>query len=174
MWPFLFLLAIVPAIYYWSDSVREMFPALEEFLPSKDAALTPSDSPANQLPATLQEGQLPGQWYVIEHDGQYLAWMMSDDGQYRVAVGCHKESPAALQVTHLGGATPPQELHLNYQYGALLLNKGGYYGPELVGSVAQFSDVYLQNSAKEVLARFQAPAASSNLVARAIESTCAQ
>ena len=33
MWPFILILAIVPMIFFWSDSVRDMFPQLEKYLP---------------------------------------------------------------------------------------------------------------------------------------------
>lgn len=173
MWPFILILAIVPMIFFWSDSVRDLFPQLEKYLPEKSAtALGPKQGPAN-LPPELAAGTEPGRWYLSQTDKGYVAWTMSADGQYRTAVGCNAGAPATLQVTHLTGATLPDGLHLNYQYGQLSLAKGYYTGPDLIGGVAQFKDVYLQNDAAEVLAQFTVPTAESNAVARTVERTCA-
>jgi len=173
MWPIIFILALVPLIFFWSDSIRDMFPELDKYLPEKSAtALQPVQQQAN-LPPELVAGAEPGRWYISQTAQGYVAWVMSADGQYRTAVGCHTGAPATLQVTHLSGATLPDGLHLNYQYGKLPLTQGYYTGADVVNSVAQFKDVYLQNDATEVLSQFTVPAADSNTVARAVESTCA-
>ena len=36
MWIFLFLLASVPMVYYWSDNIVTMFPQVEGYLPKSD------------------------------------------------------------------------------------------------------------------------------------------
>ncbi|KVP16936.1 hypothetical protein [Burkholderia ubonensis] len=173
MWPFILILAIVPMIFFWSDSVRDLFPQLEHYLPEKSStALMPKQEQPN-LPPELKAGAEPGRWYISQTDKGYVAWVMSADGQYRTAVGCHAGAPATLQVTHLTGATMPNGLHLNYQYGKLPLTKGYYTGAELINGLAQFKDVYLQNEATEVLAQFTVPTAESNAVARAVEGACA-
>lgn len=172
MWPFLFILAIVPLIFFWSDSVRDLFPQLEEFLPQK-AQKAPVEGEQHQLPPELLAGAEPGRWYISQTDKGYVAWVMSADGQYRTAVGCHTGAPATLQVTHLSGATLPDRLHLNYQYGKLPLTNGYYAGADVVNGVAQFHDIYLQNEATEVMAQFAVPAADSNAVARSVASACA-
>lgn len=173
MWPFLLVLAIVPMIFFWSDSVREMFPQVSQYLPEK-SAVQPADGAQTTLPPELADGAKPGQWYVSQTDKGYVAWVMSADGQYRIAVGCHKGAQATLQVTHLSGATMPAAgLHLNYQYGALPLTQGYYTGADVVNGVAQFKDVYLQDQSTAVLAQFTVPTTDSNTVARAVANTCA-
>jgi hypothetical protein len=173
MWPFIFILAIVPLIFFWSDSVRELFPSLEKFLPQKTSTAPVSADTTTELPAELLAGAEPGRWYISQTAQGYVAWVMSADGQYRTAVGCHTGAPATLQVTHKTGATMPDGLHLNYQYGKLPLAGGYYTGADLVNGLAQFKDVYLQNSATEVLAQFAVPAVDSNSVARSVQALCA-
>lgn len=173
MWPFLLVLAIVPMIFFWSDSVREMFPQVSQYLPEKSAAQT-ADGNQTTLPPELAAGAQPGRWYISQTDKGYVAWVMSADGQYRIAVGCHNGAQATLQVTHLSGATlPAAGLHLNYQYGALPLTQGYYTGSDVVNGVAQFKDIYLQDQSTAVLAQFTVPATDSNAVARSVENTCA-
>lgn len=172
MWPFLLILAIIPMIFFWSDSAGELFPDLKQYLPEK--ASTAAAAPNTQnLPPELAAGAQPGRWYVSQSEQGYVAWMMSGDSQYRIAIGCHTGAPATLQVTHLSGATLPDGLHLNYQYGSLPLTQGYYTGEDVINGVAQFKDVYLQNRATEVLAQFTVPAADSNAVARTVSTTCA-
>lgn len=172
MWPVLFILAIVPLIFFWSDSARDMFPQLDKYLPAKSAPHLPAEQ-RTSLPPELLAGAEPGRWYISQTDKGYVAWVMSADGQYRAAVGCHAGAPATLQVTHVSGATLRNGLNLNYQYGKLPLTQGYYTGADVVNGVAQFKDVYLQTDATEVLAQFTLPAPESNAVARAVESTCA-
>jgi hypothetical protein len=173
MWPFILILAIVPMIFFWSDSLRALFPSLEEYLPAKSqpAPLVQGQKP--DLPPELLAGAEPGQWYISQTAQGYVAWVMSADGQYRTAVGCHAGAPATLQVTHRTGATMPDRLHLNFQYGKLPLTNGYYTGADLVNSVAQFKDIYLQTEATEVMGQFTVPAVDSNTVARAVASICA-
>lgn len=173
MWPFIFILAIVPMIFFWSDSVRDLFPSLEKFLPEKTSTAPVNATTTTDLPPELLAGAEPGRWYISQTAQGYVAWVMSADGQYRTAVGCHTGAPATLQVTHKTGATLPDRLHLNYQYGKLPLTGGYYTGPDLVNGLAQFKDVYLQNSATEVLAQFAVPAVDSNSVARSVQTICA-
>ena len=173
MWPFIFILAIVPMIFFWSDSVRDLFPSLEKFLPQKASNAPVNANTTADLPPELLAGAEPGRWYISQTAQGYVAWVMSADGQYRTAVGCHTGAPATLQVTHKTGATMPDGLHLNFQYGKMPLTGGYYTGADLVNGLAQFKDVYLQNSATEVLAQFAVPALDSNSVARSVQTICA-
>ncbi len=172
MWPFIFILAIVPLVFFWSDSIGELFPQLEAYLPAKSSKDHVSGAGQGALPAELA-GAVPGRWYVSNTEKGYVAWAMSADGQYRLAVGCHPGAQAAVQLTHLSGETMPAEgLHLNYQFGLLPLTQGFYAGDRLVDSVAQFHDVYLQDQARAVLAQFTLPGVESNSVARSVSGTC--
>jgi hypothetical protein len=173
MWPVLFILALVPLFFFWSDSVRDLFPQVEKFLPEKSAVGAVPGVTRPDLPPELLAGATPGRWYLSETAKGYVAWVMSADGQYRVAVGCHAGAQATLQVTHASGKPMPDGLHVNYQYGKMPLTLGYYTGPDLVNGVAQFADVYLQNDATEVLAQFTMPVADSNSVARSVGATCA-
>jgi hypothetical protein len=174
MWPFIMIMAIVPMIFFWSDSVRDMFPALQKFLPEKSSPThLPGQQPAAaNLPPELAKSAESGHWYVSNTKKGYVAWVMSADGQYRLAVGCRPEAQGSLEVTSMSGATMPEGLHLNYQFGDLRLNKGYYAGDELINAVAQFKNVYLQTSANEVKAQFTAAGADSNGVARDVQNTC--
>lgn len=173
MWPFIFILAIVPLIFFWSDSIRDLFPSLEQYLPGKTSTALVNPNTTAELPPELLAGAEPGRWYISQTAQGYVAWVMSADGQYRTAVGCHTGAPATLQVTHKTGATMPDGLHLNYQYGKMPLTGGYYTGADLVNGLAQFKDVYLQNAATEVLAQFAIPAVDSNSVARSVQTICA-
>src|SRR4051812_22467360 len=105
MWPILFILAIVPMIFFWSDSVRDLFPSLDKYLPAKSST-TVVQAKTNKVnvPPELVAGAEPGRWYISQTAEGYVAWTISADGQYRAAVGCHLGAPATLQVTHLSGA----------------------------------------------------------------------
>jgi hypothetical protein len=173
MWPFILILAIVPMIFFWSDSVRTMFPALQKYLPEKSSTAGPAQPNSANLPPELAKSAEAGRWYVSDTKKGYVAWAMSADGQYRLAVGCRPDAQGSLQVTASNGATMPDGLHLNYQYGNLPLKQGYYVGPELINAVAQFKDVYLQTGANEVKAQFTVAGPDSNGVARDVQNVCA-
>lgn len=171
MWPFLLILAIVPMIFYWSDSVRALFPQLDPYLPDKASSVLAEPRPELAVPTAKNQAD-DIQWLEAQGDDGYVASALSLDRAYRVAVGCRTDAEAVLQVTHITGTALPDQLYLNYQYGHLQLEAGLYAGPELVGVVAQLEAVYLQNPAGEVLAQFQVDAAKSGLIARALEQHC--
>lgn len=172
MWPFLFILAIVPLIFFWSDSVLELFPQLAPYLPGKagheQVTLPSQTSPDGRLYA---QG-VPGHWTEAPSPSGYVAWLLSADGQYRLAVGCRPNGAPAMQLTQLSGEPVQDKLTVNYQFGTLELNKGVYAGPELVGATAQFADVLLSTAQKEVIAQFQSPAVESGVLARTLSQNC--
>lgn len=170
MWPFLFILAIVPMIFFWSDAVRELWPQLSDFLPEKNG---PVAQPQAGTLAAPDGSPVPGKWYGSQTAQGYVAWMLSNDGQYRLTVGCHTKQPATLQVSALSAQPLAQELHLNYQYGVLALEQGYYKGGELINGVAQFKEVTLQDVSAYALARFTARGTESNAVARSLAEQCA-
>jgi len=174
MWPFLFILAIVPLIFYWSDSAKELFPSLsDKLLDSSETALTIKvDQDAAPEESVGVFGLPADQWVVADSEEGYLAWFVSKDQQYRIAVGCHNGMPAALQVTRTQGQELKKQHHLNFEYGMLPLEKGLYAGSELVGSVAQFKNLYLQAPNGAVLAQFAVSGADSGAIAREISMTC--
>jgi len=177
MWPFLFILAIVPLIFYWSDSAKELFPSLsDKLLDSSETALTikvgEEDNPQGNLAANL--GLPTDQWVISHTEEGYLAWFVSQDQQYRLAVGCLVDAPAALQITHLHGKEIRKSRYLNFEYGSLPLEQGMYAGSELVSSVAQFKNLYLQAPNGAVLAKFSVPAHESGSVARDVSIYCAE
>lgn len=173
MWLFLFILALVPLLYYWSDSVVEVFPDLKSLFPEKSSmnqvAVYDGASPEGDPTAGV-----PNKWYTSETAEGYVAWTVSGNGAYRLAVGCHAQAPATLQVTPVSSSPIPAQLTLNYVYGSLPLQDGYYAGDELIGSTAQFGQIHLQDPAAVVLADFQVPTSESNSIARALQASCAQ
>lgn len=174
MWPFLFILILVPLIFFWSDSVRALFPSLSDWLPEESKTVVGVYDPANPnaLPEAAKMDPLANQWLISDTEKGYVAWTLSSDKKYRLAVGCYPGAPATLQVTLAQGGALQKMLTLNYQYGLLALDQGHYVGSELVGSVAQFSQVYLQSPSGAVLAQFNVPGYVSGAVAREVQSAC--
>lgn len=172
MWIALFLLALIPLFFYWQDNVVEMFPQTEKFFPKKSepisAELRPVD--ANGPDGKPEE---PGRWYTSKTNQGFVAWTVAHDGKYRLAVGCRPGVEASLQVTATNRAPLQREMKLNYQYGLLDLGQGAFTSPELVGAVAQFSELYLQALNKSVLAQFTVQAADSGALARTLQAECA-
>lgn len=172
MWPFIFVLAMVPLLFFWSDSVTTMFPQLAPYLPAKSAPAAGVTLGAGAASAPAVEGF--SHWIETPNDQGYVAWTVSEDGKYRLAVGCHTGETATLQVTQLSGAPLSTPLTINYRYGTLPLETGYYVGNELLGAVAQFNDVYLQTAQGEGLAKFKVEPVQSNAVAHVIQNTCAR
>jgi len=178
MWPFLLILALVPLIFYWSDSAKELFPSVsDKLLDSSESALIVQEGEDAQQGDGYENFGVPkDQWIISNTEEGYLAWTSSKDQQYRISVGCLPDAPAALQITRTNGQTGSALKHksiLNFEYGALPLEQGLYAGSELVGSVAQFRNLYLQTPNGAVLAQFSVPAYSSGTVARDISIYCA-
>lgn len=173
MWAFIFVLAIIPMVFYWSDSVREMFPALNTYLPEKSSSqFIGAEPPVATAPdADPTQGE-PYKWSESFSEKGYVAWTLSLDRQYRLAVGCRPQANAVLQVTHISGGALERELQLNFQYGQLALDRGYIAGADLIGTVAQFDSLYLQTPATEVRAQFTVKAAESGLIARALQQNC--
>ena len=168
MWPFLFILALVPMFFYWSDSVSSVFPALASYFPEKK----PVDVVApGQAPQATAKGS-DTSWFEST-EGGYVAWLRSLDENYRLAAGCREGGQAVLQVTEVAsGQALDVPLVLNFQYGALSLASGVYAGPELVGAIAQFQDIYLQSPTGVVYAQFQATQSNSGAIARTLTQMC--
>lgn len=172
MWLFLFVLALVPLLYYWSDSVVDVFPDLKPLFPEKSSMnqVTVYDGASPEGDPTAG---VPNRWYVSETNEGYVAWTVSGNGAYRLAVGCHAQAPATLQVTPVSTSHIPAQLVLNYVYGSLPLQTGYYTGDELIGATAQFGQLHLQDPSSAVLADFQVPTHESNVIARALQAACA-
>lgn len=176
MWPFLFILAAVPLIFYWSDSVSTVFPALAQYLPEKSA---PAAGPRGgaQAPGTTATGTPGTLWIRSTTDAGYVAWLPSVDGQYRLAVGCRKAAPPSLQVTRVMGGDVPAQAILDFQYGKLPLNFGVYDGAGLLNAASQFGTVVLTlpaaaQQAPQPFARFEATRYDSGLMARGLQQNC--
>lgn len=173
MWPFLLILALVPMIFYWSDSAHDLFPGLAEYLPDREKKTAVIELQPEQTP-THQAGGEPGKWFVSQTQTGYVAWVISQDGHYRLAVGCYTDTPATLQITHLSGYRLGDGLTLNYQFGTLPLTAGAYAGDELVNATAQLKEVHLQSRSGDVRSHFTMPGAESNAVARNLLEFCPQ
>lgn len=181
MWPFIFILAMVPMVYYWSDSVIEVFPVLAQYLPAK------GDKPAKGAPGSnplaVKHGPgTPTKWAEANSEGGYVAWLVAQDGQYRIAVGCQQGAPAGLQLTHASGKPVPEQLMVDYQAGQLPFSQGLYSGTELLGAVSQFGaiTVSVPPSAQAAaaglpattVAQFLVDRRESGLIARKLQQTC--
>lgn len=172
MWIFLFVLALVPMCFYWSDSIVELFPGLEGRFGTKKAG------PAAHIEQRVHLGpdgkpEESGRWYTAQTDKGYLAWALAADGTYRMAVGCHRGASPSIQLTHTSGRGLGDGLYLNYDYGTLELGASAYAGADLIGAVAQFKTIYLQTRNRAVLAQFDVKQAESNFIARTLLSECA-
>lgn len=179
MWIFVFVLAMVPLLFHWSDQVVTVFPALAEYLPKKTGA---GDDTAHR-PGGLDGKPVPGkdgQWVQAHTEQGYAAWLISADDQYRLAVGCRKGLPASMQVTgaYQNTPPPPPRLVLDYRYGQAPFVKGTYAGRSLIGELAQFETVVLQVPAQPgqqpaPFAQFRALTVESGKIARRVQQACA-
>ena len=175
MWPFLLILVLVPLIFFWSDSVRALFPTLSDWLPGEaQTAQHPAQPGLNPINSPAHAGDATQQWQISHTEEGFVAWIQSTDNRYRLAVGCHAQAYPAVQVTHVSGSPLSKNMILNFQYGMLPLSLGYYVGDEVVSSVAQFSNIYLQSPAGAVVSQFTAPGAASGVVARDIRANCGQ
>lgn len=174
MWPFLLILAIVPLIFFWSDNVREVFPALSDWLPEQvdDKVLLIETEGIHDFSASSSLNE-PGKWYISQSEEGLVAWTVSSKGAYRLTVGCEPEAQSVLSVSHESGRTLSDDLMLNYEYGHFPLAEGIFYGTELIGGVSQFNSVSLQRlSDGELIASFAVPALSSEEIARELRAHC--
>lgn len=172
MWPFLFIIALVPLVFFWSDSAVEMFPQMQQYLPKKAAPPKAATPGQEQVPGVANVADAYGRWYESRNQSGYVAFTLSADGQYRLSVGCRPEMPASLQVTHALGHQMKEDRSLNYHFGKLSLTDGYANSPELIGAVAQFGEVLLEGPSREVFAQFKVAGTESGMVARNLQSNC--
>lgn len=180
MWPFIFILAMVPMVYYWSDSVATVFPALAKYLPDKKEGV--KGEAAKPGPAVRSAAGVPNKWAQSTPNEGYVAWLVSRDGQYRVAVGCQKAAPAGLQITHISGKAVAAQLVLDFQYGQVPFAQGLYSGPDLLNAVSQFESLALQVPPTDTqlaaklpgatLTQFTVDRRESGLVSRNLQQIC--
>lgn len=172
MWIFLFLVALVPMFFFWSESATTLFPGLQKFFPAKASPVTEQLNTADGAPAGPTQGA--GQWHAASGREGYVAWTLSRDGTYRLAVGCRPAAQPALQITHAAsGKGLADGFQLNYGYGMLALGAGVYSASDVVGAVAQFADLVLETRNRSVLAEFNVSAVESGGIARALQNECA-
>lgn len=181
MWIFIFVLAMVPMAYYWSDSVTTMFPQLAQYLPDKGDKKTTDQ--AGKPPVANQALQ-PTKWAQANTDAGFAIWLMSADGQYRVAAGCRKNEPPTVRVSQLNGKPVPESLVLDFQYGRMPLTQGIFVGSatDLMNAVSQFGTVSLQlpqtaaqaqaKQPGQAIAWFKVDTRESGLMARGLQQYC--
>jgi hypothetical protein len=192
MWVFLFILAIVPMAYFWSDSVTDVFPSLQTFLPAKShtapahahgvsvlgatgagslgaSGATGASSASDAAAAPAVSG-----WAERQTSSGFVAWTQSTDGAYRLAAGCHPNEAAALQFSTVSGQPVPATLSLRYPYGMQTLQDGFYRGNDTIGTVAQLKTVTVTDAAGNVLTNFNLDGVRSGLIARALQANCAE
>lgn len=179
MWVFLLVLAIVPLFFYLADSIQEVFPVLAPWLPQKtEKMLNAQESQQNNnaQPAFRENSK---EWVQSDSKG-YVAWLRSEDGVYRLGVGCRPGEPLALSLTPVAtgtAATPvPTHAMLNYQFGTMPLNGGVYAERDLLGAVSQFSEMTVtvagDGAPSRVIAKFSPSLADSGRVARNLQQNC--
>lgn len=182
MWVFLFILAIVPMVYYWSDSITTLFPQLAQYFPEKgDSAKSTKGGLAGQ-PSLAQ--LLPTKWAEANTENGYAIWLMSSDNLYRIAAGCRTGEPPAIYLTRLNGQGLPDSLILDFDYGRLPLVNGTFTGStsDLMNAVSQFGTMALQlpqTSEQEkagepgnTVAWFKVDIRESGLMTRGLQQNC--
>lgn len=174
MWPFLFIIALVPLAFFWSDSVRELLPALAPYLPEKTQAMEQDPGLAAVLNGTKIQ---PTEWVIPESKSGFVAWLMSSNGQYRLAVGCRTGEPASLQVTMVNQPGKPLPIATLISGETWMnLREGRYVGETaLIGAVAQFAELSLVEpgqSSPQLLGQFATPAWHSGVIARGLQQHC--
>lgn len=171
MWPFLFILAIVPLTFYWSDSVRAMFPTLADWLPSKSSM---AQIPAQDARRIALQGKLSRQrvtWHMTQTEKGFVAWAQSIDGAQRLVVGCTGSGVPALEVRG-GGELLVDAALVDYRAGTLPLQSGAYAGPALIGAVAQFRKVSVTRADGGPGGAYALDAVQSERVARSLQTSC--
>ena len=181
MWPALFIIALIPLAFFWSDSVLGFFPQMAEFLPAKTKTeesapppVTNPDDPAYVAPENTQ-------WVREESEAGYTAWAMSLDGNYRLVLGCAPGQASALAITSLqqtpqgvSVVTPTDPgASINYTFGVLPTPMGYASGGELIGALAQFEALRFQSGAGVDIARFMVDKYTSQTIARDLTEKCA-
>jgi hypothetical protein len=154
-----------------------MFPQLQKFLPAKHHQTFGQAGAAGASGASDASAPAgPTGWSETSTDKGYVAWTVSDDGRYRLIVGCHAQpadSPV-LQVRALDGSNAPNvPFTLDYQFGSLPL-RALTAQSGIVGAVAQFSDVSVKNPAGTLLTHFTLDGVESGKVARGLQNMCAE
>jgi hypothetical protein len=171
MWPFLFVLAIVPLIFYWSDSARALFPALADWLPDKESRLTVPIEAAHVAQAQSAVSAAHKSWTISKGAHGTVAWADTPDGRYRLVVGCTPQASPVLELRESGKLVGGPH-RLNFRHGLLPLTDGHHEGADLIGALAQFGEVYVQDTHGAVLTRFSLDAPQSGRLARTIEADC--
>lgn len=182
MWVFLFVLAIVPMAYYWSDSLTTLFPQLSHYFPEKN---TGDKSAAGGMPGQPSPAKLlPTKWAEAKTENGYAIWLMSSDGTYRIAAGCRENEPPAIYLSRLNGQGLPQSLILDFDYGRLPLTNGVFTGTtsDLMNALSQFGTMALQlpQTAEQAqsgqpgnaIAWFKVDIRESGLMTRGLQQNC--
>ena len=182
MWPALFIIALIPLFFFWSDSALTFFPQMAEYLPAKMKAEDTTPAPATNPDDPAFVPPENTHWTEQDDENGYAAWAMSLDGIHRIAVGCQTGQGAAISITSLQNTAQGVNVQnptdtsaiLNYSFGVLPAPRGYYTGEELVNAVAQFGEsVALQNSEGTVTyARFKVDPYTSQTIARQITQKC--
>lgn len=176
MWVFLFLLALVPLFFFWTDAAVDLIPQWQGALPqSKDSTLiTGADTPEWQ---TLEAKRRAGEsvpWVEANSAKGFAAYLVSPDDQYRLVVGCQAEQPAVLHVTRLSGEAVTEQWRLDYEYGQLPVVNGTYQGDMLLSAVSQMQKVVLLGADGKQISQFNTTAIPSENVARQLSQVCAR
>lgn len=176
MWVFLFLLALVPLFFFWTDAAVDLIPKWQGALPqSKNSTLVAGADVAEGQ--TLDVKRRAGEavpWVEANSEKGFAAYLISPDDQYRLVVGCQTEQPATLHVTLLSGAPITATWTLDYEYGQLPVVNGSFQGDLLLSAVSQMSKVVLLGEDGKPLAQFNTTVIPSESVARQLAQVCAR
>ena len=183
MWPALFIIALIPLFFAWSDSILEFFPQMKEYLPEttkkepEGPALAPENNPDDPAYVPPQTSQ----WTQQSTEQGYVAWAMSLDGSYRLTVGCApQQAPSLLLQTIVEengelrvSSVQDEQALLNYNFG-VLATPHGQAQTGLIDAVAQFGKMSFQSSnGATTYARFQVDSYVSQTIARELTQQCA-
>lgn len=176
LWSILLFLFVVPLIFFWSDSVRSVFPVLAPWLPdeAEDHVIIVGEDEGVEDFSIEASLITPGRWFISETEDGVVAWIVSSNKRFRLTAGCEANEPPVLQIAHDSGRTLSNDLVLNYEYGVFPLVEGTYIGNQLIGGVGQFENVFLQKlPSEDVVTTFTVPFGSSEEIARSLNSICA-
>lgn len=126
---------------------------------------------AEQIEADRRAGK-PIPWYPAESEKGYAAYLLSQDGQYRLTVGCHFETPPTIHLTHISGSKVASELVIPLtEESELTLTDGYLQGDDVISAVAQMTTIAVMDGAQKVV-DFKTDIVPSEGVARSLAQNC--
>lgn len=176
MWILLILIALIPLFFFWTDAAVDLIPQWKEDLPlNKDSTQVQEAGGA-----TLTEAQRitqdrkagkPIPWLMGDSATGYVAYLISPDDQYRVAVGCDKDMPPSLQLTHISGTPVPSELSVETAIGPMAITGGFNQEESLIGMVSHLDNIVVTHNDQKITS-FHTSIQASESVAQYLSQNC--